>query len=212
MIPASVWNWGALQYEYYVIPNEPDFGGYGASRGLKASATKGETQKSVSFDDILPVLSADAIEVGSGFVCVGELFVRDGDCIYERLDFSRVKDFSESLVRLLDVFEVANQSRQNPSSLGDTTSDLSRPAVVPPTATQPITPVNEPIQVPEESAYLVWETLLPILTGVGLGIAVYQYVSEDVRLRDVLLIWGAGAGFGLAIGSEIRRARFLREG
>lgn len=207
MIPACVWNWGALQYEYYIIPNEPDFGGYGAARGLKATERKSDTEESISFDDILPSLPEDAIEVGSGLVCVGELYNRPADTIYPRIDFSKQNEFSVNVQRLLSLFETANHARENPPA---NTTDLSRPTqeVSPP----PQSTEAKDIIVPEESAYLVWETLLPILTGVGLGIAVYQYVSKDVRLRDVLLIWGAGAGFGLAIGSEIRRARFLREG
>ena len=196
MIPACVWNWGALQYEYYIIPNEPDFGGYGAARGLKATERKGDSQESISFDDILPILPEDAIEVGSGLVCVGELFVRDEQLEYKRIDLSKHNEFSQSVQRLLHLFETANEPRENPPSDGSTT-DLSRPL-----PNQPTTPETEtPIVVPEESAYLIWETLLPIMTGIGLGVAVYQFVSKDVRLRDVLLIWGAGAGFGLAVGS-----------
>ena len=205
MKPACVWNWDVLLYEYYIIPTDkPDLGGFGALRGVSARASGSGETESISFDDALPRLPEDAVEVGSGEVCVGELYSKPLGVTYARLDYTKLDKTDITTKRVLGVFERANTPRNNPKAVEGPSVSTKEEASS--------DKAGELIYLPDDTSSTVFESLLPIATGVGAGLALYRYVSEDMRLRDVLLVWSAGTALGLAIGQEVRRSRYIRGG
>jgi len=180
----SVWNWDSLNYTYFIVPNKAlDAGGFGPAKGIASKEKATGTNASVAIDGLLPNLSPDACFVGIGEDAVGEVYKPDS---LER--------------RSVDVYELPHTP--NAAKIQDLLNSTGARS-------------NEGVEKQTEKEYLVeresvWEAMSPYVVGLSIGLGIYKFTQRDLRVRDVLLAWGAGVGLGLGIGSEIRKAKKIR--
>jgi len=74
---ASVWDWDALEYEYYSLPGKVSVGGWGNSMaGLGGSSLGFDRGIGVDIEDALPKLPKTARLIGRGKAAIGHVMVK----------------------------------------------------------------------------------------------------------------------------------------
>ena len=183
---ASVWLWPSLQYQYYLIPDRAlDAGGWEAQRGLAAASTS-SAGESVAFEAALESLPENAAVCGTGEECVGELFALNDDLARPEADLVSLKSSSNP-----DHQKVASLLEGSVSARGNEGGS-------PPSS----------VSADRGGRMLIWEKMLPILTGIGAGIAILKY-TENLTIRSALLSWFAGAAVGITVGLEVAKSKYI---
>jgi hypothetical protein len=182
----SVWNWDSLNYSYFLIPDRSlDAGGFGPAKGIALKQKATNDNVSVSLDSLLPPLPTNAMFVGVGEDAIGELYRSDGSS-RQSVDINELP-LTPNTQKLKDIL-LSTGMRANNETEKQTEKEYL---------------------VERES---VWEAMSPYVVGLSIGLGIYKFTQRDLRVRDVLLAWGAGVGLGLGIGSEIRKAKKIRGG
>jgi len=208
---ASCWDWPSLKYVYFILEGIPlDAGGWGASKGIVAKDQSVLKNEVISFDECLPALPKESFFVGVGDFCVGELFEKRDTLPRKRIDLEAMKSEGTPMeVKAVELLEGMSNSvisglREN-GKLGEVSPK------------QELTRTQKPLEInyyPTEAS--MWEKLIPVLASMGIGYTVYKtftsVTKSDLKLRDVLLTWGAGLTIGLTIGQEATRQQILRRG
>lgn len=201
---ASCWDWNSLKYTYYLIDGVVfDAGGWSPSKGIVAKDSKQDDNTVCCLEDCLPDLPKNSYFVGSGDFLLGELFNLTDKEVRKTLDLNRM--YASGRPAEMKIVEIIRDAQ--------TSSGLAR--------TNPVPKVGDPqsqdstnTQVDHANIYksppTVWDKILPLVMGAGIGYTVYSFSTGSLKLKDVLLIWSAGLAVGISIGEESARQQLVK--
>jgi len=202
---ASCWDWNALKYAYYLIEGASfDAGGWSPSKGIVSKESKSKDNTVVCLEDCLPALPKNAFFAGAGDFLLGELFILNDKDLRPSINLDKM--YASGKPREMKIVEMIRDSqnscvlRNNPSptNLGDPNPNNA----------------STNTQIDHANIYkappTIWEKLLPLVMGAGIGYTVYSFSTGSLKLKDVLLVWSAGLAVGLSIGEESARQQMIK--
>jgi hypothetical protein len=198
---ASCWDWNSLKYSYFLMDNIPfDAGGWSPSKGIVSKDNSTNSNSVKCLDDCLPSLPEKSYFVGSGDFLIGELYCKKDSVTRPTLNLDKMyesgKPAEKKVVELIrdaqqcSTTQISNQNKLRENSPAQTQAELAN--IYKPTPT-------------------VWERLLPLITGAGIGYTVYSFSKGSLKLKDVMLVWTAGLAVGLSIGEETARIQLVKK-
>lgn len=197
---ASCWDWNALKYSYFLMDNVPfDAGGWSPSKGIVSKEKETNSESVKCLDDCLPPLPEKSYFVGSGDFLIGELYCKKDSKSRPTLDLDKM--YASGKPTEMKVVELIRDAQQCHIMQN---ANLNKLRENPPHTQAELANIYKPTPT-------VWERLLPLITGAGIGYTVYSFSKGSLKLKDVMLVWTAGLAVGLSIGEETARIQLVRK-